>query len=297
MKVSSNESDSRTVRVTLDVGEHEKDVSDSLLRRQLQTHFLTIISQTYPRALEDLLSISDDYWDFAVSYLEENNVPYPPKITLGNIIELCPSWEMIKVIKQADPIRSKLLIWAQRHNLNAEWCLDRAIKTLQLWAVDENIRSYLGWYIYFDEAFLHKINEAKQDPESILHNWQALLCNDDLLERRPLPLPSADDLQLMKAMIFLVYQDDGDPTFRTPRIETREAYVERARLLARYDVESTRLRKGKHSSGLKLVDSVVNQTGAAFLEAAKVYDRMPGWRRVAVKSILLRDLVMAEAFR
>ena len=151
----SNSGDKKAVRIQFDVGEQEKRHFDSLSRRQAQTHFLITISQVYPRVLVDLLDIFDGYWDFACSYLEKNNVPCPPKFTLANIVELSPSWELIKVVEEATPIRIKLLNWAQQYNLNADWCLDRAVKTLQLWVINEEVMRLLGWYVYFDETFLH----------------------------------------------------------------------------------------------------------------------------------------------
>lgn len=294
---SSNSGDKKTARIQFDVGEQEKNQSDSLSRRQAQTHFLVTISQTYPRVLKDLLDIFDDYWDFAFTYLEKNDVPCPSKFTLANIVELCPSWEIIKTIDEAIAIRSKLLNWSQRYSLNADWCLDRAVKTLQLWVINKEIMLLLGWYVYFDETFLHAASKAKQNPESIIHNWQALLCNDELIDHRSFPLPSDDELKIMKALTYLVYQGDSESPAKTPVIETRETYSERAKLLAKYDVESTRLRIGKRSIRLKLINSVTDQAQKSFDQIAKSYDERPEWQRVEVKSISLRDLLMTVGFQ
>ena len=298
MRVSSDGTGNKgTSRVWFDVGEQEKNQPDSLSRRQAQTFFLATIGMTYPRVLADLLNIFPDYWDFAFSYLEKENVPCPSDFTLTNIVETCPSWEIIKTTEEAALVRSKLLDWAQQYGLKADWCLDRAIKTMQLWVINEAAMPEYRWYIYFDEVALHAINEAKQAPDSILHNWQALLCDDDLIERRPLPLPNMYELNLIKAMNYLVYEIGDGQSARAPFIETREAYKERIKMLAKYDVESTRLSKGKRPTRIRIVDSVTNYAEKSFDIAAKEYDGRPEWRRGKTKSIMLKDLIMTVGFQ
>ena len=124
-----------------------------------------------------------------------------------------------------------------------------------------------------------------------------MLCNDELIDHRSFPLPSADELKIMKALTYLVYQGDSESPVRTPVIETREAYSERAKLLAKYDVESTRLRIGKRSIRLRLINSVTDQAQKYFDQIVKSYDKRPEWQRVKFKSISLKDLIMTVGFQ
>jgi hypothetical protein len=262
-----------SVAVKLGVGEFEKELPQPLSQRQAQTHFLVATVLTYPKVLWELgEEVFETYFNFALSCLRRNKVPSPggQGVTLKWVVDYSPNWEQIKSSEEGRAVREKLVDWAKRYNLEADWVYDRAVKTLQWWFVlpksisiqlDDG-RRLPSIYLYPDEARIAWLNPTK---------WR-------------------------QKLDILVTDSDGLP-LPAPTLETWEDYRDYVKEQAQEAIDKSVLQAGLGQDRRRLIASVIRRAEEKWENQLGAYQERLGWRRSDIDSVSWRNIVWTVGFQ
>jgi hypothetical protein len=66
-------------------------------------------------------------------------------VSAEEIKDLLPSWEALTKSKITAPLANTLRAWADNWQLNEDWCLDYATRTLRMWLFSNSQRSFPTW--------------------------------------------------------------------------------------------------------------------------------------------------------
>lgn len=139
--------------------EHTQPGAPSTIEARI--HFLTLVEEVVPQvviSLHDgvfLLFLCSVYLHFH-SQIEEDKPLETQTVVeaIGNlrnhvsaeeVKELLPSWEALTKSEIAPPLVNPLRLWAESWQLNEDWCLDYATRTLRMWLFSESQRSQRSW--------------------------------------------------------------------------------------------------------------------------------------------------------
>ncbi len=139
--------------------EHKQPGAPSTIEARI--HFLTLVEEVEPQVVTSLhdglfpLFLCSIYLHFkdqieADKPLEDQTVDEAIRnlrkhVSAEEIKDLLPNWEALTQVQIPALLVKPLRAWAQSWQLDEDWCLDYAIRTLRMWLFRDFQRSYRSW--------------------------------------------------------------------------------------------------------------------------------------------------------